>query len=205
MGSRLANRENGMNPSHGDRPLGDYRDYLRILARLHLQARNQSRLRGKLDASDIVQQTILQAHARRDQFRGSTDAEWLGWLRAILANTFAMTAREFNTIARDTAREQSLEAELSQSSSRLERLLAADQSSPSAGAVRREELLLLAGALGQLPHDQAIVIELHHLQGLAVAQVALQLGRTRPAVVGLLFRGLKRLREILHAGSGGQE
>ncbi len=201
MEKELAKQENAL---EGDRPLGDYRNYLRILARLHLQSRFPSRLRGKVDASDIVQQTILKAHARRDQFRGATEAEWLGWLRAILANTLAMMAREFNTVARDTLRERSLEAELSQSSARLERLLVADQSSPSAGAVRREERLLLAEALGQLPHDQAVVIELHHLQGLAVAEVAAQLGRTRPAVVGLLFRGLKRLREILRAGAGDQ-
>jgi RNA polymerase sigma-70 factor (ECF subfamily) len=39
-------------------------------------------------------------------------------------------------------------------------------------------------------------VELHHLKGLPVAEVAAQVGRTRPAVVGLLFRGLKKLREL---------
>ena len=60
-----------------ERPLGKYREYLLLLARLQLG----SRLRAKLDASDIVQQTILHAHAGRTQFRGTTEAEWLGWLR----------------------------------------------------------------------------------------------------------------------------
>lgn len=202
MSKGLANRGEQV---HGDRPLGDYRDYLRILARLHLHSVGKSRLQGKLDASDIVQQSILQAHACRDQFRGSTEAEWLGWLRAILANTLAMTAREFNTIARDLTRERSLEAELAQSSVRLEGFLAANQSSPSAGAVRREELHLLAEALGQLPYEQGRVVELHHLKGFSVAEVAAQIGRSRPAVVGLLFRGLKRLREILRSGSEEQK
>jgi RNA polymerase sigma-70 factor (ECF subfamily) len=156
-------------------------------------------LRVKLDASDIVQQTILHAHAQREQFRGVTEAEWLGWLRAILANTLAATIREFQTGARDVNRERSLEAELEQSSTRLEGLLAADQSSPSEGAVRGEELLRLARALGRLPDDQRCVVELHHLKGLSVAEVAAKIGRTRPAVVGLLFRGLKRLRELLGA------
>ena len=185
-----------------ERPLGRYRDYLRVLARLHLS----SRLRVKLDASDIVQQTILHAHAQQRQFRGSTEAEWLGWLRAILANTLAATVREFQTGARDLDRERSLEVELEQSSARLEGLLAADQSSPSEGAVRGEELLRLARALGRLPDDQRYVVELHHLKGLSVAEVAAKIGRTRPAVVGLLFRGLKRLRELLgadRADSGG--
>ena len=45
-------------------------------------------------------------------------------------------------------------------------------------------------------------MELHHLKGLTVAEVAVEIDRTRPAVVGLLFRGLKRLRELLAAESG---
>jgi RNA polymerase sigma-70 factor (ECF subfamily) len=182
----------------GERSLGRYRDYLRVLARLQLSAS----ARAKLDASDIAQQAILHAHANRGQFRGATEAEWLGWLRAILANTLAATVREFNTAARDPNRERSLDAELEHSSTRLEGLLAADQSSPSAGAVRGEELLRLAAALGRLPDDQRRVVELHHLKGLTVAEVAAEIGRTRPAVVGLLFRGLKRLRALLAEVTG---
>lgn len=64
-------------------------------------------------------------------------------------------------------------------------------------------MLRLAAALAQLPRDQREVVELHHLQGLAVAEVAAAMGRSRPAVVGLLFRGLKKLRELLRdAGEG---
>jgi RNA polymerase sigma-70 factor (ECF subfamily) len=59
-------------------------------------------------------------------------------------------------------------------------------------------LLRLAAALGRLPEDQRQVVELHHLKGLTVAEVAEQMGRTRASVVGLLFRGLKKLRELLH-------
>lgn len=177
----------------GDRPLAAYREYLRVLARLQLGGR----LQGKLDASDLVQQTILLAHAGRTQFRGATEAEWLGWLRAILANALAAASRGFETAAREVGRERSLEAELERSSDRLEGLLAADLSSPSEGAARGESLLRLARALALLPDDQRRVIELHHLKGQTVAAVAAEVGRTRPAVAGLLFRGLKRLRELL--------
>ena len=176
-----------------ERPLEPYGDYLRLLARLQLSPR----LHAKLDASDIVQQTLLQAHANRAQFRGRTEAEWLAWLRAILANALAAAGRRFAAEARDLDREHSLEARLEQSASRLEGLLAADQSSPSERAVRGEELLRLAHAMACLPPDQQRVVELHHLKGLPVAEVAGRMGRTRPAVVGLLFRGLKRLRELL--------
>ncbi|MDB5389241.1 MAG: sigR 1 [Planctomycetaceae bacterium] len=174
-------------------PLARYRDYLLVLTRLHLG----TQLQAKCDASDIVQETILFAHDRRSQFRGGSEAEWLGWLRAILVNTIAAVAREFKTAARDLTREQSLQGELDHSSARLERLLAADQSSPSEAVSRSEELLRLASALCQLPEDQRRVVELHHLKGLPMVEIATELDRTRPAVVGLLFRGLKKLRELL--------
>lgn len=182
------------------RPLEDYREYLSLLARLQLG----TRLRSKLDASDVVQQAILQAHTARDQFRGATEAEWLGWLRAILANALASSARRFTAEARDLGRERSLEVALDQSASRLACLLSADQTSPSAGAVRAEEILGLAQAMAGLPEDQRTVIELHHLKGLPVAQVAEILGKSRPAVAGLLFRALKTLRNQLGDREGSQ-
>jgi RNA polymerase sigma-70 factor (ECF subfamily) len=170
-----------------------YRDYLLLLVRLQLG----SRLRAKVDASDVVQQAMLHAHQSRAQFRGTTEGEWLAWLRAILAKALAAAARRFDTQARATGRERSLEGELEQSSSRLESVLVADQTSPSERAVRSEELRRLADAIARLPEDQRRVVELHYLRGLAVADVAEEIGRSRPAAVGLLFRGLKRLRELL--------
>jgi RNA polymerase sigma-70 factor (ECF subfamily) len=173
-----------------------YSHYLRLLARLQLD----NRLSAKLDASDVVQQTLLQAHEHRDQFRGQSEAELIGWLRTILANTLAGAARRFATEARDLGRERSLQDSLNESSARLEGLLAVEQSSPSERVMRVEELVRLAGALAQLPEDQRQVVEWHHLKGMPVADVAEIIGRTKPAVMGLLFRGLKKLRALLEAG-----
>lgn len=184
-----------------ERPLEAYRDYLRLLARTQLGPR----LQAKLDASDIVQQTILQAHQAQGQLRGTTEAEKLAWLRTILANVLAAALRRFEAKARDIARERSLEGDLEQSSSRLEYLLAADQTSPSQQAVRCEELLRLAAALSRLPQEQRQAVELHYLKGLPVADVAEQIGRTRAAVVGLIFRGLKKLRRLLHEGGENEQ
>jgi RNA polymerase sigma-70 factor (ECF subfamily) len=174
-------------------PLDRYGDYLRLLARLQLNPR----LQAKLDASDVVQQTLLQAHEHREQFRGRSEAELIGWLRTILANTLAGAVRRFGAEARDLGREQSLEHSLAESSARLEGWLAAEQSSPSERVMRHEELVRLAGAIAQLPDEQRHVIELHHLKGLPIADVAESLQRTKPAVMGLLFRGLKKLRSLL--------
>lgn len=183
-----------------DWALEGYREYLRLLVRLQLG----TLLRAKVDASDIVQQAMLHAHEGRGQFRGSTEAEWLGWLRVILANTLAATVRRFDTQSRELTRERSLEAEMDLSSARLEGLLADDLTSPSERVVKVEEVLRLARALALLPEDQRRVVELHHLKGQTVAEVAVEMDKTRPAIVGLLFRGLKRLRELLRDQGGGE-
>jgi RNA polymerase sigma-70 factor (ECF subfamily) len=173
-----------------DRPVEDYRDYLHLLARLQLDPR----LRGKIDPSDVVQQTLVKAHQHRDQFRGASAGERAGWLRRILANTLVDAARKFG---REVDLQHSLEQALHQSSARLEAWLEAEQSSPSEIALRQEQLLRLAGALAQLPDDQRTAVELHHLRDGSVAEIAALMGRTEAAVAGLLRRGLKKLRELL--------
>jgi RNA polymerase sigma-70 factor (ECF subfamily) len=176
-----------------DTLLARCREYLRLLARLHLDPQ----LHGKLDASDVVQQTLLSAHENRAQFRGHTEAEFLAWLRQILANHLAGAVRRFHAGQRDVSREHSLEGGLDESAARLDLWLAADQSSPSQQAMRHEQHLRLADALARLPNDQRLALELHHLKGCPVALVAEQMHRSKTAVVGLLYRGLKQLRQLL--------
>ena len=65
------------------------RDYLRLLARIQLGARPTTRI----DPSDIVQQTLMEAFEKRDQFRGTTSEEHAAWLRKILARNVADALR----------------------------------------------------------------------------------------------------------------
>ena len=173
--------------------LGRFREYLHLLARLRLGPR----LKTKVDASDIVQETLLDAHKGRPQFRGTTDAELMGWLRQILAHNLADAAKALKKAKRDAARERSLEAEIEQASGRLGEFLAAQQSTPSRRLSREEEALKLAGALARLPTPQREAVELHHLQGLSLKELAVHLERSEAAVAALLHRGLERLRDLL--------
>src|SRR5262249_33512621 len=101
---------------------------------------------------------------------------------------------------RDVSRERSLEEALEESSARLQNWLAAEQSSPSQEAGRKEQGVRLAEALAQLPEPQREAVTLRHLEGWSLADIADHLGRTQAAVVGLLQRGLKALRQILQEG-----
>ena len=173
-----------------DRPLEEYRDYLLLLAR----ARLGGKLRAKLDASDVVQQTLLEADRDRAQLRGDDPAPWL---RKILARKILNAARDLGRARRDAGRERSLEAALDESSARLEAFLASGESSPSLKARRNERLGQLARALAELPDDQREAVVLRHLQGRALAEIGEVMGRTPAAVAGLLHRGLDRLRSLL--------
>jgi RNA polymerase sigma-70 factor (ECF subfamily) len=175
------------------RAVEEFRDYLHLLARLQLD----SRLRGKVDPSDVVQQTLLKAHHHAEQFRGISAAEQAGWLRRILVNTLVDAARKFG---REVDVQHSLEQAVQDSSVRIEAWLAAQQPSPSDVAGRQEMLLRLARALASLPDDQRTAVEFHHLRDAAVADIARLMDRTEASVAGLLRRGLKRLRELLHEG-----
>ncbi len=177
----------------GDDRLERFRAYLLLLARKQLGVR----LPAKLDASDVVQQTLLEAHQKVAQFRGGTDAELAGWLRRLLACTLADALRGLGRAKRDVTRERSLEAAVEQSSAQLASWLAADQSSPSQQAVRHEEAVRVADALARLPEAQRQALELRYWQGRSLAEISRQLGRTTTAVAGLLKRGLQQLREEL--------
>lgn len=168
-----------------------FRAYLRFLA----QAQLDPRLQVKVDASDLVQQTFLQAYQALGQFRGQTEAELAAWLRQILARNLAHAARDFGRDRRDLDRERALAVSLDDSSSRLQCWLADDQSSPSDKADRNEQVVRLADALSALPDAQREALVLHYWHDWSAPEIARHLGRTTTAVAGLLKRGLQQLRQ----------
>lgn len=175
------------------RALECFRGYLRFLAQSNLDGR----LRGKLDASDIVQQTMLEACRGLGDFRGSSQAQTAAWLRQILARNLSNAVRDLGRAKRDAGREVSLDAAVENSSARLESFLAAEGSSPSRRARRAEDVLRLAEAMAGLPDDQREALVLRHFRELPLADISRQMGRTPAAVAGLLHRGIEKLRAVL--------
>lgn len=170
-----------------------YRGYLRTLA----DARIDPRLHGKLDPSDIVQQSMLQAFQAWDQCRGTSEGERLAWLRQIVIRNLLHALRDFRRQKRDIGREYPLEDTVKRSSQRLEHWLIAEQSTPSGSVRRAEEILRISRALDELPPLQREAIVMFYWQGCSLTETGEIMGRSRPAVAGLLHRGLKRLRILL--------
>jgi RNA polymerase sigma-70 factor (ECF subfamily) len=174
--------------------LNRYRSLLRLLIR---QYRIGLCFQRRFDSSDLIQETLLRAHAHRHQFQGATEPELIKWLQRILANTVADEVRKARAKKRDLAAEQSLQTALDESSARLEAYLANPQAPPGLQAERHELLLRIAEALDQLPEDQRNVVIHRDLLGASIAQIADQLGRTEKSIAGLLLRGRSKLRELL--------
>ncbi len=171
-----------------------YRSYLALLARLSISRR----LRGKFDASDVVQEVFVNAHKGFGAFRGGTHGELVAWLKQILANRLADANRRFvDNQRREAGRERSIEQILERSSHALRSLPAANLTSPSEGAHRREVGVLVADALAALKEDDREVIVLRSLEERDWAEVAGLMNRTTDAVRSLWSRALQRLGDVL--------
>jgi RNA polymerase sigma-70 factor (ECF subfamily) len=173
--------------------LDSYRNYLRLLAHTWLDAS----LRGKYDRSDLIQETLIKANDRFDQFAGRTEGELVAWLRQILARQLADAARRFHGATRDVARESPVAQFLDASSCSLGRLLPAGDSSPSETAQRREMSVLLADALAEMKDEYRDVIVLRNLQELSWPEVSERMAKSQGAVRMLWTRALKELRPLI--------
>lgn len=170
-----------------------YRHYLKLLADVQLGRR----LRAKCEASDLVQQTLLEAHRDFSRFTGQHEGELLAWLRRILAHNLCNEARYHAAQQRAATREVSLEqvqSGLDNSSLTLGRCLAADTPTPSACAVQHEDAVCLAEALARLPQDYQTVILLRIFEARPAEEVAQRMNRSAGAIRMLQLRALHALR-----------
>jgi RNA polymerase sigma-70 factor (ECF subfamily) len=176
-----------------------YRNYLALLARTQIDLHVQ----GRVDASDLVQETFLDVCRDFGHFRGTSEAEWMAWLRKVLVcNLARVVQQQVLAQKRSARREVSLEqhlAALEQSSGKIEAALVGRHSSPSGQAQRRERAALVADHLARLSADYREVIVLRNLEGLPFAEVARRMDRSSGAVRILWVRAVDRLRQLLEA------
>lgn len=171
-----------------------YRAYLELLTRMQLGREFQD----KVDTADLVQEAFLEAHRSFGRFRGDGEKTFVAWLRSILARQLSTLMRRYlGAAGRDIRRERKLEVDLDRSSRQLDRGLLAPGSTPSQQASRREQGVLLANTLAQLPVDYREVIVLRHLEELTFPEIAEHLGRTIDSIQKLWVRALARLRQLM--------
>src|SRR5262245_18737576 len=191
--ARLKGARDGDRTSIGEL-LQHYRNYLMLLATTQIHRR----LRRRVNPSDVVQETTLKAHRHFAQFRGETERELLAWLRQILVTNLGRFVEQYMLAAkRDIRRESSIEgagAALSESSSRLSALLCAGGQTPRAVIQRREDAVVLANRLAELPRHYREVLILRNIQGLSFERAAARLNRPLGATRMLWLRAIQKLR-----------
>ncbi|SFI57871.1 sigma-70 family RNA polymerase sigma factor [Planctomicrobium piriforme] len=169
------------------------RNYVAVIAR----AQVESWMRAKVDASDLVQQTMLEAHRGFDEFKGCNEAEWLAWLKQILGHNTQDFIRRYRTAKRQAG----LEVPAVGTESTFDPIgefAAASMTTPSQVLMAHERELAVADAIAQLSEDHQTVLQLRSLQRLPFDEVAQRMNRSRPAVQMLWMRAVQKLEETLH-------
>ena len=163
-------------------------NYLLLLAQYQMP----HQLRSRFDPADAVQKTLLQAHRKLGQCEAETEIQFRAWLRTILTNVLLEELRQIRVP------DVSICKAMEESSLRFEEFLAADDSTPSQRLMREEQLIRLADAMAALPVEQQQAIRLHHLDGHSLIEAGQQMNRSKGAIAGLLFRGLRALLKELN-------
>ena len=168
------------------------RNYIGFLARSHVE----SWIQAKVDSSDLVQQTLLEAHTGFEQFQGQSEGEWLAWLKQILRHNATDYVRQFGTAKRKASREVAIGFTESFRTAGPPELEDGGES-PSQVLARREQEIEVADALATLPEDYQEIILLRNLQRLPFDEIAERMDRSRPACQMLWMRALKKLQSVL--------
>jgi RNA polymerase sigma-70 factor (ECF subfamily) len=176
--------------------LEHFRSYLLAIANRQLDPV----LRVKGGASDIVQETFLEAQRDFGQFAGTTAAELRAWLLRLMTNNLANFARSYrSTSKRDLDREVGLPGATVFGPTGGG--LAGDTPTPSVEAMSQEMESAVERAIQRLPEDQRQVILLRNREDRPFDEIAVLMGRSENAVRKLWFRAVERLQQELDGKS----
>jgi len=168
------------------------RGYLLLIARRELGPD----LQAKAGASDLVQQTFLEAQRDFARFHGTDEGEWLAWLRRLLLNNLANFVRDYReTTKRQVAREVRLPD--TDSSRPGDLAPVGSEPTPSKQAMAHEHAAAVLHALDQLPPDHRQVVLLRYQDEKSFDEIGEIMGRSANAVRKLWLRALERLKQDL--------
>jgi RNA polymerase sigma-70 factor (ECF subfamily) len=175
-----------------DRLFAECRPYVAGMAQAQLERWMQAR--G--DASDLVQETLLEAHRDFTRFSGTTEGEWLAWLRNILTHNVADFIRRHRSGKRGVQKEISL-APTGDDSIHRGIEPAAPDPTPSAVVAGRDLEGRVAAAIDQLSPEHRQVIRLRNIDRLPFDEIARRMNRSRPAAQMLWTRAIRKLQELV--------
>ncbi|MBU6238249.1 MAG: sigma-70 family RNA polymerase sigma factor [Planctomycetes bacterium] len=178
--------------------LNRFRPYLNVIAQRMLD----DRIQGRMDFSDVVQATFLEASRDFHSFRGDTVESFLAWLRNILKNNISTAHQEhLATQKRSARREVSIASPAGDNGSevQLANMLPAETSTPSQRLMRDEAAVVLANCMEQIPDTQRDAIRMRYLEGMSLKEISQKMDKSEMAVAGLLKRGLQGLRDEMRA------
>ena len=171
-------------------------DHFRPVLLTLAEAMISSTLRGDLEASDLVQQTLLEAHCNAEQLAVMSPGAFFSWLRHAL-NHNVLDAVKHLQAQKNDVRRRVRASDLEASFIRLEQILIADETSPSEVVQRNEQVCIMLSALQTLPDNQRRAVIMKHLNGRSLKEIAEVLGLSEPATAGVLHRGRQRLAKYL--------
>lgn len=174
-----------------------YRPFLRVVAMRQLP----HIVRQRLDASDIVQQTLIDAVRGLPDFRGQTEPEFTAWMMRLLERNLLLSVRN-NTLGKRDVRLEQRWTDADGSAQLAWTLLAADGSSPLSSVFHGEAALHLAIALDKLPADQRTAVEMRYIGQQSLQTIATEMERSVGSVAGLIRRGIANLQDLLPSEFG---
>jgi RNA polymerase sigma-70 factor (ECF subfamily) len=156
------------------------------------------RLAARVDPSDLVQETLAEAHRRLDAYLHQRPLPFFPWLRQLAADRLGMLHRRHVGAGRRSITREEPPALPGESALALADRLLAASNGPSAGLRREERRALVRAALDDLPERDREVLVLRYLEQLSTAEVAEVLGIGEGAVKMRLLRAARRLHGLLH-------
>jgi RNA polymerase sigma-70 factor (ECF subfamily) len=192
----LLDQARGGEPGAEDRLLARHRESLRRMIALRLDPA----LAGRLDASDVVQDVLIEAHRRLNDYLNEPRMPFHLWLRHIAKDHMIDAHRKHRGARkRSLDREQPLAARASGDASSVELALqlADSERTPASAAVQQELERKLNQAMQDLDEDPREIILMRHHEQLSNQDVALALGLSEPAASMRYLRAIRKLRELM--------